>query len=75
MAAQTEGFRYANLAMRGKLIHQVVIEQVPMALKLIEAGTLVSFHAVQTSVNPPKLQPCHNFSRLMQKQYVIYLMS
>ncbi|WP_329214669.1 SGNH/GDSL hydrolase family protein [Streptomyces sp. NBC_01485] len=31
MAARTPGFRYANLAVRGKLISQIVDEQVPVA--------------------------------------------
>lgn len=31
MAARTPGFRYANLAVRGKLIQQIVDEQVPLA--------------------------------------------
>ncbi|MGW2049761.1 SGNH/GDSL hydrolase family protein [Streptomyces sp. NPDC001858] len=31
MAARTPGFRYANLAVRGKLISQIVEEQVPVA--------------------------------------------
>jgi lysophospholipase L1-like esterase len=31
MAARTPGFRYANLAVRGKLIQQIVDEQVPVA--------------------------------------------
>jgi lysophospholipase L1-like esterase len=31
MAARTPGFRYANLAVRGKLIGQIVEEQVPLA--------------------------------------------
>jgi lysophospholipase L1-like esterase len=31
MAAVTPGFRYANLAVRGKLIQQIVDEQVPLA--------------------------------------------
>ena len=57
MSAQTEGFRYANLAVRGKLIHQVVSDQVPAALKLIEADTLVSFHAGANDVIRPKYNP------------------
>lgn len=57
IAAQTSGFRYANLAVRGKLIHQVVTDQVPVALKLIEAETLVSFHAGANDVIHPKYNP------------------
>ena len=57
MASQTDGFRYANLAVRGKLIHQVVTDQVPAALKLIGADTLVSFHAGANDVIRPKYYP------------------
>ncbi|WP_230196529.1 SGNH/GDSL hydrolase family protein [Streptomyces sp. NBC_00080] len=34
MAARTPGFRYANLAVRGKLIGQIVEEQVPVAVAM-----------------------------------------
>ncbi|GHA37303.1 lipase [Streptomyces tauricus] len=34
MAAQTPGFRYANLAVRGKLIGQIVAEQVDIAVSM-----------------------------------------
>ncbi|MEV6167390.1 SGNH/GDSL hydrolase family protein [Streptomyces sp. NPDC051954] len=34
MAARTPGFRYANLAVRGKLIAQIVEEQVPVAVAM-----------------------------------------
>ena len=57
MASQTDGFRYANLAVRGKLIHQVVTDQVPAALKLIGPDTLVSFHAGANDVIRPKYYP------------------
>ena len=57
LASQTEGFRYANLAVRGKLINQVVEEQVPAALKLIGSDTLVSFHAGANDVIRPKYNP------------------
>ena len=57
MASQTESFRYANLAVRGKLIHQVVADQVPVALKLITESTLVSFHAGANDVIRPKYIP------------------
>lgn len=53
MATQVEGFRYANLAVRGKLIHQVVADQVPAALALITENTLVSFHAGANDVIRP----------------------
>jgi len=43
MSAQRPGFRYANLAIRGKLLGQVVAEQVPRAVEL--APDLVSLAA------------------------------
>lgn len=43
LAAQRPGFRYANLAVRGKLLGQVVAEQVPRAVEL--APDLVSLAA------------------------------
>jgi len=43
LAAQRPGFRYANLAIRGKLLGQVVAEQVPRAAEL--APDLVSLAA------------------------------
>ena len=57
MAKHVEVFRYANLAVRGKLIHQVVSDQVPIALHLIESDTLVSFHAGANDVIRPKYDP------------------
>lgn len=56
--ANWEGFTYANLAIRGKLVGQVVNEQVPLAKKLIEGrSTLVSFHAGANDVIRPKYDP------------------
>lgn len=54
MSKHAQGFRYANLAVRGKLIHQVVADQVPAALMMIEPDTLVSFHAGANDVIRPK---------------------
>ncbi len=46
LASQTPGFTYLNLAVRGKLVGQVIDDQIPVALKWIEGpSTLVSFHA------------------------------
>lgn len=53
MAQHVNGFKYANLAVRGKLIHQVVADQVPVALQMISADTLVSFHAGANDVIRP----------------------
>jgi lysophospholipase L1-like esterase len=46
MAANTPGFTYVNLAVRGKLVRQVINDQVPVALSFITGKeTLISFHA------------------------------
>lgn len=46
LAAQTPGFTYLNLAVRGKLVDQVINDQIPVALRWIEGpNTLLSFHA------------------------------
>lgn len=37
--------RFANLAVRGKLVHQVLADQVPVAEKYLQSGDIVSFHA------------------------------
>ena len=55
MAANWSEFTYANLAIRGKLVGQVVTEQIPLALPYIEGkSTLVSFHAGANDVIRPK---------------------
>jgi lysophospholipase L1-like esterase len=46
LAKQNSEFQYANFAIRGKLVRQVLDEQVPQVLPFIEGPqTLVSFHA------------------------------
>ena len=46
LAAETPGFKYANFAIRGKLVKQVLDDQVPLAIPMIEGPqTLVTFHA------------------------------
>jgi lysophospholipase L1-like esterase len=46
MAKHSDSFTYANLAIRGKLLQQVVDDQVPEAVKFISGkDTLISFHA------------------------------
>ena len=58
MAAHWPDFTYANLAIRGKLVGQVVKEQIPIAKKFIDgASTLVSFHAGANDVIRPKYDP------------------
>jgi lysophospholipase L1-like esterase len=51
--ARTQGsLRYANLAVRGRLLDQVVVLQLPVALEL--APDLVSFHAGPNDVLRPR---------------------
>jgi lysophospholipase L1-like esterase len=46
MAKHADNFTYANLAIRGKLVGQVIDEQIPEALKYVTGkDTLISFHA------------------------------
>lgn len=55
MATQTPNFTYANLAIRGKLLHQVVADQVPIALKYVTGPeTVIFFHAGANDVLRPK---------------------
>ncbi len=59
LAAQTPGFTYANFAIRGKLVQQVLDDQVPQALPFIDGSqTLVSFHAGANDA----LRPNYNHS-------------
>lgn len=54
MAREVSGFTYANLAVRGKLVHQVVADQIPVALSFITGKeTLVTFHAGANDVLRP----------------------
>jgi lysophospholipase L1-like esterase len=58
MAIDNPGFTYANLAIRGKLVHQVVADQVPIALQHVTGPeTLVFFHAGANDVLRPKYNP------------------
>src|SRR3954463_564759 len=52
IAIRTGVLRYANLAIRGRLLDQVVAEQLPGALEL--APDLVSFHAGPNDVLRPR---------------------
>ena len=58
LAKENPKFTYVNLAIRGKLLKQVVEEQIPKALKFIEdKTTLVSFHAGANDVLRPNYKP------------------
>lgn len=58
MSKHDSSFRYANLAVRGKLIEQVVADQLQLALPWIqESQTLVTFHAGANNVLRPKFEP------------------
>lgn len=52
LAVEQGRVRYANLAVRGRLLDQVVAEQLPVALEL--APDLVSFHAGPNDVLRPR---------------------
>jgi lysophospholipase L1-like esterase len=58
MAADQPGFQYANLAIRGKLLKQVIDDQLEPALEqVIDKTTLISFHAGANDVIRPKYNP------------------
>ena len=58
LAQSNPNFTYMNLAVRGKLLKQVVEDQIPKALKYIEGKqTLVSFHAGANDVLRPNYKP------------------
>jgi len=58
MAQAHADFTYVNLAIRGKLLGQVVEDQVPVALQYVTGkDTLVSFHAGANDALRPGYQP------------------
>jgi len=58
LAQQSPDFKYANFAIRGKLVKQVLDDQLPLALPLIEGPqTLVSFHAGANDALRPNYDP------------------
>ncbi len=58
MAHQSPEFTYANFAIRGKLIHQVAADQVPLAMTYVTGPeTLFSFHAGANDVLRPNYKP------------------
>jgi lysophospholipase L1-like esterase len=56
LAVREGGIRYANLAVRGRLLDQVAAEQLPVALGLAPdpAATVVTFHAGPNDVLRPR---------------------
>jgi lysophospholipase L1-like esterase len=67
LANESKEFRYANFAIRGKLLEQVAEHQLPLALELIEGGsTLVTFHAGANNVLRPGFEPELVFSTYRQ---------
>ena len=56
LALADSNFQYANFAVRGKLLEQVISNQVSVALPLITGSdTVVSFHAGANNILRPKL--------------------
>lgn len=58
MAKEVSGFSYANLAIRGKLLKQVIDDQLPLALTYVTGSdTLFSFHAGANDALRPNYKP------------------
>ena len=58
LAELSADFTYFNLAVRGKLLGQVIAEQIPVAKQFVEGKqTLVSFHAGGNDVLRPNYKP------------------
>lgn len=54
LAKENDEFTYANLAIRGKLLQQVIDDQIPQVAQLVTGSdTLVSFHAGANDVIRP----------------------
>ena len=65
LAKKSPSFTYANLAIRGKLLPQVIEDQLPVALSYISGpDTLVSFHAGANDALRPGFDP-----ELAQQRY------
>ena len=57
LSKENPNFSYVNLAIRGKLLHQVIDDQIPVAAKYVTGPeTLVSFHAGANDVLRPNYQ-------------------
>ena len=58
MAKEVAGFSYANLAIRGKLLKQVIDDQLPVALSYVTGPeTLLTFHAGANDALRPSYKP------------------
>jgi lysophospholipase L1-like esterase len=67
LATLDPDFTYMNLAVRGKVLHQVIDEQIPAAIPFITGkDTLISFHAGANDVLRPKYQPELAFAKYRQ---------
>jgi lysophospholipase L1-like esterase len=64
LAKESADFTYVNLAIRGKLLHQVIDGQIPEAAKFVTGPeTLVSFHAGANDVLRPNYQSLEAFAK------------
>ena len=58
LASDVDGFTYANLAVRGKLLKQVIDDQLPTAISFVTGpDTLLSFHAGANDALRPNYRP------------------
>ena len=58
LARNNPDFTYMNLAVRGKLLKQVVEDQIPVAVNFVDGPqTLISFHAGANDVLRPNYKP------------------
>ena len=64
LAEESADFTYVNLAIRGKLLRQVIEGQIPKAAKFVTGpDTLVSFHAGANDVLRPNYQAVEAFAK------------
>ena len=64
LSKENPNFTYLNLAIRGKLLHQVIDDQIPEAAKFVTGPeTLLSFHAGANDVLRPNYQAEDAFSK------------
>jgi len=64
LSKESSNFSYVNLAIRGKLLHQVIDSQIPVAAKFVTGpDTLISFHAGANDVLRPNYQAAEVFTK------------